>query len=93
VACAAVKLAALLAHKKALITFFYACTNHFNHVLSLENLNFANAGLCPTNFVVSSKISTILKFSSKKITDIMKHPISIGCWLNSLSKIGRGLWA
>ncbi len=31
---AAIELAAVLAHKKALNTFFYACTNHFNHILS-----------------------------------------------------------
>jgi hypothetical protein len=31
---AAVELAAFVAHKKALQTLFYACTNHFNHTLS-----------------------------------------------------------
>lgn len=31
---AAIELAAFVAHKKALNTLFYACTNHFNHVLS-----------------------------------------------------------
>ncbi len=29
-----IKLAAFLVHEKTLIPFFYACTNHFNHVLS-----------------------------------------------------------
>jgi len=29
-----VKPTAFLVHEKALIPFFYACTNHFNHVLS-----------------------------------------------------------
>jgi hypothetical protein len=35
VACAAIKLATLFAHKETLVTFSYACTNHFNHILSL----------------------------------------------------------
>jgi len=34
VASTTIKLAAFLVHEKALIPFFYACTNHFNHVLS-----------------------------------------------------------
>ncbi len=33
-----IKLAAFLVHEKTLIPFFYACTNHFNHVLSKKNL-------------------------------------------------------
>lgn len=33
---AAVKLAAFLFHEKAVMPFFYACTNHFNHILSLK---------------------------------------------------------
>jgi hypothetical protein len=33
---AAIELAAVLAHKKAFNTFFYACTNHFNHILSQQ---------------------------------------------------------
>jgi len=32
---AAIELAAGFAHKRALHTFFNACTNHFNHILSL----------------------------------------------------------
>lgn len=35
-AVAAIKLAAFIAHEKAIHTLFYACTNHFNHILSLE---------------------------------------------------------
>jgi hypothetical protein len=31
---AAIELAAFFAHKKAINTLFYACTNHFNHILS-----------------------------------------------------------
>jgi hypothetical protein len=30
-----VKLAAFLAHEKTLVSFFYACTNHSNHILSV----------------------------------------------------------
>jgi hypothetical protein len=30
-----IKMAAFLAHEKTLIPFFYACTNHFNHILSM----------------------------------------------------------
>jgi len=40
VAGATIKLAAFLFHEKALITVFYACTNHFNHILSLRTLNY-----------------------------------------------------
>jgi hypothetical protein len=29
-----VKIAAFIAHEKTLMPLFYACTNHFNHVLS-----------------------------------------------------------
>jgi hypothetical protein len=31
---AAIELTAFVAHKKAINTLFYACTNHFNHTLS-----------------------------------------------------------
>ena len=34
VACAAIKLTAFLAHKRAANTRFYTCTVHFNHILS-----------------------------------------------------------
>jgi hypothetical protein len=33
---ATIKLAAFLIHEKTLISFFYTCTNHFNHILSLD---------------------------------------------------------
>jgi hypothetical protein len=36
VAVTSVKLTPLLAHKKALNTFFYRCTNHGYHILSVE---------------------------------------------------------
>jgi hypothetical protein len=36
---AAIKLAATLTHEKTLTPFFYSCTNHFNHTLSLIDLN------------------------------------------------------
>jgi hypothetical protein len=35
VAAAAIELASVLAHEKALDTLLYACTNHGNHILSL----------------------------------------------------------
>jgi hypothetical protein len=34
---AAIKLAAFIVHEKTLIPFFYTCTNHFDHILSLKN--------------------------------------------------------
>lgn len=34
VTAAAIKLTAFLAHEKAIRPLFYACTNHFNHILS-----------------------------------------------------------
>ena len=33
---AAIKLAAFFAHEKTFIPFLYACTNHFNHILSYK---------------------------------------------------------
>ena len=36
---AAIKLAPFFAHEKTLISFFYACTNHFNHILSVRICN------------------------------------------------------
>jgi hypothetical protein len=34
---AAIKLAAFLGHKETIQTLFYACTNHFDHILSFGN--------------------------------------------------------
>lgn len=38
VANAAIELATFLTHKETIVTLFYACTNHFDHILSLKIL-------------------------------------------------------
>ena len=48
---AAIKLAAFLLHEGTIIPLFYACTNQFNHILSLKNLDLKN-GFMPHSFFV-----------------------------------------
>ena len=51
VAGAAIKLAAFLAHKKALITTFCTCTNHDNHILSLKFDGFVKGPTAALRFI------------------------------------------
>ena len=65
VASTTIELTAFLAHEEAIRPLFYACTNHFNHILSLKIYDYELGFMPNPVLIVKQNSHKILVFKEK----------------------------